>query len=373
MGEIEVSHFLCRKHSERTLDQKLAGPKCKKAKKHLYDALYYRKTGPGCEDSIKKAIDAAPKDKRNYIEQEWYQTRAQWANYACQHSCLLLQCMTTNAVKSWHASIKKHADGIELYSFANGLIILIYLIGKASFMTFSLIGTANHVLHISDQWENWANKQEALFRTTVTPECKDYPALKRFLYPVQKLIIEQYKEAVKSIENGDKPAGEMPDELICLISCLFYWQYQLPCKYLWHYNILFDSFQESDWIWWAELFEDRGFEIYETVAKIQIDTEQDIIKGPDRHMLEVQEVLDHIKDKYYEIPEQTAQWTAEERDPIIEWWISWLEKLTGPIQKQGAEQALRELEAEAEKDEAEGRPLTQKKQRRVLDDSKEEE
>ena len=38
------------------------------------------------------------------------QTKPQWASYARQHSSLLLQCMTTNAVESWHASLKKHAD-----------------------------------------------------------------------------------------------------------------------------------------------------------------------------------------------------------------------------------------------------------------------
>jgi hypothetical protein len=39
-GEMEISHFLCRTHSERTLNRKLAGHRCKYARKHLYDALY---------------------------------------------------------------------------------------------------------------------------------------------------------------------------------------------------------------------------------------------------------------------------------------------------------------------------------------------
>lgn len=34
-GEMEVSHFLCRKYSKRTLDRELAGNKCNEAKKHL--------------------------------------------------------------------------------------------------------------------------------------------------------------------------------------------------------------------------------------------------------------------------------------------------------------------------------------------------
>lgn len=70
------------------------------------------------------------------------------------------------------------------------------------------------------------------------------------------------------------------------------------------------------------------------------------------HMFEVRDVLDHVKDKYYDMAEHTAEWTAEERNPIIERWISWLDKLTGPIRKQGVEAALKELKNEAEIDES---------------------
>ena len=50
-------------------------------------------------------------EKRQYIQRKWVMTKQKWANYARQHSCFLLQCMITNAVESWHASFKKHADG----------------------------------------------------------------------------------------------------------------------------------------------------------------------------------------------------------------------------------------------------------------------
>ena len=89
-GEMEVTHLLCRTHSERTLNRKLVGPNCKNAKKHLYDALYFRKTELGCDDSLKKALAAAPEEKRQYIDREWVQTKSKWANYARQHSCILL-------------------------------------------------------------------------------------------------------------------------------------------------------------------------------------------------------------------------------------------------------------------------------------------
>ena len=70
MSEMKVFHFFCRKHFERILDRKLADDKCKQTKKHLYDALYFRKIDSECEKSIKKAMNAVSESKREYIERE---------------------------------------------------------------------------------------------------------------------------------------------------------------------------------------------------------------------------------------------------------------------------------------------------------------
>ena len=212
-------------------------------------------------------------------------------------------------------------------------------------MTFSLIGAASHVLRIGDQWENRARSEEANFRTTMTPECQECPYLRKFPYPVQMLIVDQWKLAARSLADGDEPAGELPDELICPVDCLFWRQYQLPCRHLWHYNIVFDAFQEVNWTVWAEMFEDSGFEVYETSTRLDFDHHKEVERS-DRHMLQMREVLDAIKDKYYEIAEYTAEWTAEERNPQIKRWLDWLEKLTGPIRRRGVEEALQELEDE---------------------------
>jgi hypothetical protein len=60
----------------------------------------------------------------------------------------------------------------------------------------------------------------------------------------------------------------------------------------------------------------------------------------------VTEVLNTIKEKFYEVMEHTADWSAEDRNPQIVRWLSWLEKLTGPVRRQGVEQALEELRDE---------------------------
>ncbi|KAL2044765.1 hypothetical protein N7G274_002540 [Stereocaulon virgatum] len=120
-GATEVSHFLCRNHSEESLKRNLKGPQCKQAFQYLYSALYYRHTSMGCEQSIEAAMRAAPEHKKKYIKTEWWIIRNLWAYYARQHSCLLLQCMTTNVVESWHHSIKTHAEGkAQMTQFVTG-------------------------------------------------------------------------------------------------------------------------------------------------------------------------------------------------------------------------------------------------------------
>lgn len=62
------------------------------------------------------------------------------------------------------------------------------------------------------------------------------------------------------------------------------------------------------------MLEDSGFEIYEPPARLEVERHEEI-EGADRHMLQTREVLDAIKEKYYEIAEHTTDWTAEERNP----------------------------------------------------------
>ena len=226
---------------------------------------------------------------------------------------------------------------------------------------FSLTGTANHVLRISDQWEIRAQKAAIDFRTTRIPECQDYPQLALFPYPVQSLLVEQYKIARKEIVEGEEPQENVGDDLVCPMDCLFYRQYQLPCKHLWYYCITTLSFSSTDWARWAALFENSGFEIYEATTKTYVENQIfDTIGGPDRGSLMMREILDHVKTRYYEMSEYMAEWTQKEKDPHIARWLAWLDKLTGPIQKKGVAQALKELEEEAETEPNAGQNIDQK-------------
>ena len=108
--EMKISHYFCRIHSKRTLNKKFADDTCKIAKKHLYDAFYFKKIQFNCDDFLNKTIKSIFAEKRSYIQREWVLIKQKWINYIRQHSCLLLQYMTINVIESWHAFFKKHAN-----------------------------------------------------------------------------------------------------------------------------------------------------------------------------------------------------------------------------------------------------------------------
>ena len=97
-------------------------------------------------------------------------------------------------------------------------------------------------------------------------------------------------------------------------------------------------FNESHWEKWVYMFEDCGFEVYEgTIKTYQISEIYKAIDGPSRQMLKVREVLDNIKNKFYEFKELTST-----MDPDIKrfWgrkWVELLRMLTGDIRRRGVE------------------------------------
>ncbi len=70
---------------------------------------------------------------------------------------------------------------------------------------FPITGTANHVFRIRDQWETCAQKAAIDFHTTRILKCPDYLQLALFPYPVQALLMEQYKIARKKMDKGEEP------------------------------------------------------------------------------------------------------------------------------------------------------------------------
>ena len=59
--------------------------------------------------------------------------------------------------------------------------------------------------------------------------------------------------------------SELADDLSC--DCLFYRQYQLPCSHLFQFDFITNTIKDADWLRWAFMFEEQGFEIYESTTK----------------------------------------------------------------------------------------------------------
>lgn len=128
---------------------------------------------------------------------------------------------------------------------------------------------------------------------------------------------------------GQLPKGELTDDLS--YQCKFYRGYQLPCQHIWQFHLISRVITSHDWTKWASIFgDDGGFEIYETTTKTYTSNEiYTVIGGPTRHMLEMREVLDDIKTRFFELDELTFGFTPEQKDKYLMLWGTKLEKDDG--------------------------------------------
>ena len=100
---MECSVVLCTVHVMRTWMSKIYGDD---ARSKMVLAMH-RRTRAGCEENIHQAIHLAPTQAvKNYIMKNYANNTEKWALYARQHSPLLLQVTTTNAVESYHSELK---------------------------------------------------------------------------------------------------------------------------------------------------------------------------------------------------------------------------------------------------------------------------
>jgi hypothetical protein len=206
-----------------------------------------------------------------WIRREWWETRKQWVYYARQHSCLLLQCMTTNSIESWHKSFKSQTEDRE------------------SMTQFSLADVVLHVMKIVDQWEQRDENEVIKFRTTRTVECTQYSKLALFLELMQLLIVDQLKDAMKVTDEEKSLKSELDDDLIC--QCLFYRSYQLFCRHIWQYHFFHDVITDRDWRRWVNMFENSDFEIYEFIIKTYVIKKiHDVIDELNKHTLKMREI-----------------------------------------------------------------------------------
>ena len=187
-------------------------------------------------------------ERRSYVEKEWWDTMAEWVNYARCHSPLLLQVPSTNVVKSWHPSLK---HGV-----------------KEQMTKWSLSGLIEQLSNTAAQWDRKAARVEADFRTLHHSNTAFFPG--------NELLAE-----------GVDPKP-LSDKLKC--DCLFFRQYQLPCAHMWQQEHIFGGVLEDEAVWedFVFMFEDGGFEIYEGREVIYSQKElAEEIGAPAKRRLEV--------------------------------------------------------------------------------------
>ena len=103
-GEQECDIFFCTVHVMRTWMSKIYD---KKTQQKMVHAMHKR-TRIGCEDLVRQAINECPiPTVKQYILRNYVKNTHQWALWARQHSPLLLQVTSTNALESYHSELKR--------------------------------------------------------------------------------------------------------------------------------------------------------------------------------------------------------------------------------------------------------------------------
>jgi hypothetical protein len=103
-GEQECDVIFCTVHIMRTWMHKIYD---KKTRQKMIHAMHKR-TKIGCEDLVQQAInECSITTIKNYITRNYTKNIHQWALWARQHSPLLLQVTSTNALESYHSELKR--------------------------------------------------------------------------------------------------------------------------------------------------------------------------------------------------------------------------------------------------------------------------
>jgi len=128
-GEQECDILYCIVHVMRTWISRIYD---KKIRETMVLAMH-KKTNISCKQLINEAVRLCINSIPNicsYIEKNYKKNTHQWALWARQHSPLLLQVTSTNAIESYHSELKRttsHLHGlIGNYTFFFVILVLIF-------------------------------------------------------------------------------------------------------------------------------------------------------------------------------------------------------------------------------------------------------
>ncbi|KAI9101233.1 hypothetical protein DFS34DRAFT_613721 [Phlyctochytrium arcticum] len=209
-----------------------------------------------------------------------------WTMAARQHSPTLLQVTSTNPLESYHRLVKADTN-----------------CGRFSSIQKACVGLCK----VNTQRRLEADRAEILFRSKVLKDTEDHPNIARFPLPIQRLLIDQYR-AVEYLLAKGKPAPDY-DTLDC--NCLFARQYLLPCKHTFHADMFAEETILTDEVWdqFALLFDECGFEVYETKVRVAVEREEvspvDIYRNYRKR--QVKEAEERLLNHYFRLEDKVTE------------------------------------------------------------------
>ena len=213
-GEQELDVFLCVIHSFRTMKRRIP---VKIVRQALHSALRSR-TRLGCEENIRRAIQRCPEGYPSlvdYVRREWnLENSKKWALWARDHSLVLKQTTSTNAVEAFHKQLKSHKNMVGKMSNFLGVVRAVELVNDATLIR------RQKAIQTSKK-ESWITEK--------------YEILKQLPSAMQQQLESEYVSAQNLVNAGDE-TDRIVSNPTC--ECNFFAKYLLPCQHIFYQEIL---------------------------------------------------------------------------------------------------------------------------------------
>ncbi|KAI9093459.1 hypothetical protein DFS34DRAFT_687754 [Phlyctochytrium arcticum] len=180
-GEETPRIYYCKVHVMRTFMKHLTSHRATYAK--MMHALNKR-TRLGCRQLVDEAIAGAPAHMATYLKRNWTNMDHLecWSMGARQHSPVLLQITSTNALESYHKQLKD--------------------VGKP---TATHCGAVKTIVNVNKRYAKNAAQQDYTFRRKRLTHTAQYPALAKLPHPLQRLVVDQIMMVAVRIEKVYAP------------------------------------------------------------------------------------------------------------------------------------------------------------------------
>jgi hypothetical protein len=218
-----------------------------------------------------------------------------WGMFARQHSTLLLQIDTTNALESYYRSIKRRC-----------------------YLTDGFVATLKELHKIFQGKISMHAKISNQLFTKRLAECEEYPRLAEFAHPFQVLIAREIREGEHLVSEDVDPILES-DQLHPRCSCLFFRKYFLPCRHMFQLDQLIEDGWLNDAIWdtFAGHFAECCFEVFYKHERVNVPAATEPSKGQQARMVFYSQV-EGITDIFWRIQESGDVHKEQRLQKVIE-------------------------------------------------------